>query len=148
MAALKQSATSIFDINLRTGVVALILAAVSAATVMAAPSAQAQTYQLIHDFSGPDGAHPSALVMDAAGHLYGATQNGGTGAACQGGCGVVFRLTHSGSGWVETPLYSFTGCSDGAVPSGGLVLGPDGSLYGTTQVGGSACGGGWQRYGV
>jgi len=141
MAALKQSATSIFDINLRTGVVALILAAVSAATIMAGPSTQAQTYQLIHDFSGPDGAHPSALVMDAAGHLYGATQNGGTSTQCQGGCGVVFRLTHAGSGWVETPLYSFAGCSDGAVPSGGLTLGPDGSLYGTTQVGGSACGG-------
>ena len=109
-------------------------------TAVAGPAAQAQTYQIIHDFSGPDGSHPSALVMDAGGHLYGATQNGGTGAACQGGCGVVFRLTHSGSGWVETPLYSFTGCSDGAVPNPGLTLGPDGNLYGTTQVGGSACG--------
>jgi len=118
----------------------LTLAIMVALAIAAAPSAQAQTYQLIHDFSGSDGAHPSALVMDAAGHLYGATQNGGTGSACQGGCGVVFRLTHSGSGWVESPLYSFTGCSDGAVPSAGLTLGPDGSLYGTTQVGGSACG--------
>ena len=60
----------------------LTLAIVVVLAMAAAPSAQAQTYQLIHDFSGPDGAHPSALVMDAAGHLYGATQNGGAGAAC------------------------------------------------------------------
>ncbi len=119
----------------------LTLAIVLALAIAAAPSAQAQTFQLIHDFSGSDGSHPSALVMDAAGHLYGSTQNGGPSTQCQGGCGVVFRLSHSGSGWIETPLYSFTGCSDGAVPIGGLTLGPDGSLYGTTQVGGSGCGG-------
>jgi uncharacterized repeat protein (TIGR03803 family) len=118
------------------------MAVMFALTAVAVQVAPAQTYQMIHNFGGSDGAHPIALVMDGAGRLYGSTQNGGPSAQCQGGCGVVYRLTHEGSGWIETPLYTFTGCSDGAFPSAGLTFGPDGSLYGTTQVGGSACGGG------
>jgi uncharacterized repeat protein (TIGR03803 family) len=50
---------------------------------------------------------------------------------------VVFRLSASGSGWVLTPLHSFRGePNDGAEPFGGVIIGPDGSLYGTTFEGG------------
>jgi uncharacterized repeat protein (TIGR03803 family) len=51
---------------------------------------------------------------------------------------VVFKIDPSGN---ETVLYSFTGGVDGGYPYGGsLLLGPDGSLYGTTTFGGSGFG--------
>jgi uncharacterized repeat protein (TIGR03803 family) len=46
-------------------------------------------------------------------------------------------LTPTGEGWTETPLYEFTGGSDGASPFGGLVRDGSGNLYGTTAGGGS-----------
>jgi uncharacterized repeat protein (TIGR03803 family) len=80
--------------------------------------------------SGGDGTHPRAsLVMDAAGNLYGTTYDGGDFT-----CGTVFKLNTSGT---ETALHSFTNSSgDGGNPSAGLIIGPDGYLYGTTTTGG------------
>ena len=96
-------------------------------------SASAQTWTVIHSFSGPDGAYPGAgLTMDAAGNLYGTTSGGGA-----HDYGAVFKLTHKPSGWVLTPLYSFSG-PDGNGPSARVMIGPDGTLYGTTTYGGSA----------
>jgi uncharacterized repeat protein (TIGR03803 family) len=109
--------------------------------------AQAQTFTLLHTFTGaPDGANPIAgLVRDAAGNFYGTTQQGGiTGGLCANsglnGCGTVFKLDPSGN---ETVLYRFTGAADGEFPAAGLVRDAAGNLYGTTQYGGvtsSACG--------
>jgi uncharacterized repeat protein (TIGR03803 family) len=109
--------------------------------------AQAQTFTLLHTFTGaPDGANPIAgLVRDAAGNIYGTTQQGGiTGGLCANGglngCGTVFKLDPSGN---ETVLYRFTGGADGQFPSAGLVMDAAGNLYGTTQYGGpvtAACG--------
>lgn len=105
--------------------------------------AQAQTFHVLHYFRGPDGATPwSALTIDPAGNFYGTTSAGGyTGGPCSGwpyftGCGTVFRLWRSGAGWTLTTLYSFTGNEDGGMPLGPVTIGPDGSLYGTTGVGG------------
>jgi hypothetical protein len=52
------------------------------------------SYAILYNFGGaPDGAYPvSALVLDNGGNLYSTTEGGGTGQACQGGCGTVFRL--------------------------------------------------------
>jgi uncharacterized repeat protein (TIGR03803 family) len=49
---------------------------------------------VLHNFSGgSDGDYPIAgLVQDAKGRLYGASLNGGN-SACDGGCGVVFKIT-------------------------------------------------------
>jgi uncharacterized repeat protein (TIGR03803 family) len=96
------------------------------------------TETVLHSFSGADGISPYAgVIMDAKGNLYGTTQNGGTG--CSGtGCGTVFELTPKAGGWTETVLYKFTGSkTDGADPSGTLIQDLKGTLYGTTQIGGT-----------
>jgi len=52
-------------------------------------------FTLLHNFSGaPDGAHPEApLIFDNDHDLYGTTIGGGTGNACDGGCGTVFKMS-------------------------------------------------------
>jgi uncharacterized repeat protein (TIGR03803 family) len=90
---------------------------------------------VLYTFWGRHGKSPAAgLVRDAAGNLYGTTQNGGsTGCADHIGCGVVFKLDETGK---ETVLYTFTGGSDGAYPEAGLILDAAGNFYGTTMGGG------------
>jgi uncharacterized repeat protein (TIGR03803 family) len=139
----QQKAASIFNLSMRTVVVSLLCAGVFATI----PLAQAQTYQVLYNFTGgADGANPYAgLTMDAAGNLYGTANVGGyTGNYCASnyGCGTVFKLTRHSSGWTFTPLYAFKGDdvnggeNDGAYPVAAVTIGPDGSLYGTTEAGG------------
>ncbi len=92
----------------------------------------------IYQFSGPDdGLNPAGnLVFDQAGNIYGITQAGGN-MNCRGGCGTVYKLAHTGSGWVKSTLYAFTGGADGSGPFFGLVIDRAGNLYGTTQLGGA-----------
>jgi len=107
-------------------------------------TAQAQTYNVLYNFTGgADGAKPKAgVTLDQAGNLYGTTSAGGhTGGRCMTeelqGCGTVFKLRHTNSGWIFSPLYTFSGSdSDGAAPFARVIFGPDGSLYGTTAYGG------------
>ena len=55
--------------------------------------------------------------------------------------GQVFKLNREGDGWIFTSLYQFKGGNDGSGPyHGGVVFGPDGSLYGTTAAGGGTGG--------
>ena len=94
------------------------------------------TETLLYSFTGgTDGGLPAGLTMDAAGNLYGTTQQGGVIEGCQGhGCGVVFEIAAGAS---ETVLYTFTGASDGANPQSGVILDKKGNLYGTTIGGGT-----------
>jgi uncharacterized repeat protein (TIGR03803 family) len=115
-----------------------------ALTMMAPSSAKAQTYNVMHSFTGlQDGLYPvSGVTIDGGGNLYGTTNIGGSGANCYEGCGATFELAHRGSGWLFTPLYDFVGGNDGGNSDARLIIGPDGSLYGTTsQGGGTGCGG-------
>jgi uncharacterized repeat protein (TIGR03803 family) len=97
-------------------------------------AAQAQTFQVLHAFTGgPDGGTPYAgLTLDKGGNLYGTAYGGG-----DSGNGTVYKLAHKGSGWVFNPLYSFTGSSDGGNPQARVIFGPNGTLYGTTYYGGA-----------
>ena len=135
MGTLRQSRCFTVDLGARVPTTTFALAIVFALTFATSPTAQAQNFQILHNFTGgPDGATPySGLAMDRAGSLYGSALYDG------GGFGTVFQLKHKGSGWVFNILYSFTGGNDGAGPQfngGALVFGPDGALYGTTNGGG------------
>lgn len=93
-------------------------------------------YSLLYAFGGAGLSSPEArLAIDEAGNLYGTTVSGGTG-ACAGGCGGVFKLsppTQAGGVWSENVLFSFSGTFEGGGgTSGGVTLGPQGALYGTT----------------
>ena len=89
-----------------------------------------------------DGVFPwTSGVINVKGALYGTTQSGGRGTGCPagsyGGCGTVYKVTTSGR---ETVLHSFNGGTDGANPYASLIA-VNGTLYGTTNAGGSSCGG-------
>ena len=103
--------------------------------LMTAVAAQAQTYTVVHKFSGSDGERPtSTLVLDRAGNFYGTAENGGT-----YGYGVLFQLKASGSGWILRPLHYFgqqAGNGYNPLDYGGLTFGPDGALYGSASSGG------------
>ena len=97
-----------------------------------------------HDFGAQpiDGDSPyDGLVIAQSGVLYGTTYYGGNGTGCgnTSGCGTVFEMTpSSGGGWTESVLYNFgITATDGAYPYfGTLLLGNNGTLYGTTSAGG------------
>jgi uncharacterized repeat protein (TIGR03803 family) len=114
-----------------TLVFALTLALV--AVVVPGLPAAAQTYSVLHYFTGgPDGALPlAALTIGPSGVVYGTAAAGGTYRN-----GTVFELKQVNSRWLFSPLHEFTGGSDGSTPFGGVVIGPNGALYGTTQRGG------------
>jgi uncharacterized repeat protein (TIGR03803 family) len=88
---------------------------------------------VLHSFTGgADGGDPLWVVLarDSAGDLYGTTSSGGTANA-----GVVFKIDTLGN---ESVLHSFTGGADGGSPYTGVILGPEGQLYGATAFGGRA----------
>jgi uncharacterized repeat protein (TIGR03803 family) len=104
------------------------------ASLLLAGLSGAQTYQVVHNFSINDGATPyGGPILDGDGNLYGTTYLGG-----KYGNGSVYRLSPRGSSWKFTRLYSFLGGSDGSGPAfGSLAMGPQHTLFGTTESGGS-----------
>jgi uncharacterized repeat protein (TIGR03803 family) len=92
------------------------------------------THTVLHRFKGGrDGATPYGGLTDVNGTLYGTTANGG-GQTKGGCCGTVYSISTSGA---EKVLYRFKGGSDGTAPQGDLI-GVDGTLYGTTVIGGGS----------
>jgi hypothetical protein len=105
------------------------------------------TETVLYNFTGgTDGASPIGnLAFDAAGNLYGTTNYGGNLSCSRSGmgCGVVFELSPTGTGWVESVVHTFIDKEDGAYPLGGVTIDAVGNLYGTTSSGGNinACAG-------
>jgi len=86
---------------------------------------------IIHAFTGPDGSHPFAALMQASdGNLYGTTSQGGV-----YNNGTVFKINASGTSFAV--LHSFGAPGDGAIPHSSVVQGTDTNLYGTTLAGGT-----------
>jgi uncharacterized repeat protein (TIGR03803 family) len=99
-------------------------------------------YTVLHTFSAldangenADGATPGmALTRGPGDVIYGMASYGG-----QNGTGTIFTITTSGK---FTVLYTFSALNasgnnpDGAYPLRSIVAGKDGSLYGTTRLGG------------
>jgi hypothetical protein len=98
------------------------------------------TETVLYNFTGgSDGASPIGnLVFDTAGNLYGTTNYGGdlSRSHCGMGCGVVFELSPTDTGWEETVIHTFHDKSDGGFPLGGVAIDAVGNLYGTTSSGG------------
>ena len=105
------------------------------ASLFAAATSVAQTFQVVHDFVSAEGNDPqSGLVQLNNGDFAGTTV---------GGYGTLFKMDtwgHFGT------TYSFKGSADGSAPHAALVLGPQGILYGTAMKGMKGFGGifGWE----
>lgn len=94
-------------------------------------TAPSVTLSSLYSFTGgTDGGDPNGLMQETNGIFYGTTAAGGA-----HGAGSIFAMTPSGA---VAPLYSFNSASSGAsTPAAGLTQGPDGNLYGTTELGGT-----------
>ncbi|HEY2476362.1 MAG TPA: choice-of-anchor tandem repeat GloVer-containing protein [Candidatus Cybelea sp.] len=88
---------------------------------------------VLHSFGGSDGYWPLASLIDVNGTLYGTT-SGSIASGCGRSCGTVFSITPGGT---ETVLHNFTGSPDGRWPAANLTN-VNGTLYGTTQLGGDS----------
>jgi uncharacterized repeat protein (TIGR03803 family) len=101
---------------------------------------RAGAYSVLYDFRGlnqpggsTDGAGPDGrLAVSGNGTIHGTTSAGGNIA----NLGTAWSIKRSGSTWRYTQLHIF-GTDEANVPHSGLVLGTDGSLYGTSSSGGS-----------
>ena len=105
------------------------------ASLFAAATSVAQTFEVVHDFASDEGSDPqSGLVQLYNGDLAGTTV---------GGYGTLFKMDTWGH---FATVYSFTGSDDGSAPHAALVQGPQGILYGTTMKGMKGYGGifGWK----
>jgi uncharacterized repeat protein (TIGR03803 family) len=106
--------------------------------LIAAAGLQAQTFSALYNFGSTSGdpyapSYSGIVAQGRDGNLYSTAPKGGT---C---CGAVFQITPAGK---LKNLHNFTGSNnDGAFPQGGVTLGSDGNLYGTTYEGGSATAG-------
>lgn len=110
-----------------------LLCLIAALSVLSVPSF-AQTFTNLADFNVADGDGPyyGPLVQGFDGSFYGSTIFGGGYKN-----GNVYEVSPAGK---VTNLYSFCatrGCPDGAEPQNGVILGPNGGLYGTTAGGGA-----------
>jgi uncharacterized repeat protein (TIGR03803 family) len=114
-----------------------ILLLIALALLLAVTAASAQTYTVLHTYPVGSGAYsgitfPQVMSQGRDGNLYGTISNNGA-----KNVGSVFKMTTGGT---LTDIYDFcpgTTCTDGSYPMGGVTLGFDGNLHGTTQAGGT-----------
>jgi len=103
-----------------------------------APALHAQTYTVLQTFpigSGNDSGTgaPQVISQGRDGNLYSTIANDGTN--LNGTAGTVYKVTTGGTLTTVYNFCSLTSCADGVYPRGGVTLGFDGNLYGTTAEG-------------
>jgi uncharacterized repeat protein (TIGR03803 family) len=100
--------------------------------VASAVLSSAQTLTVLHYFQGADGQNPGAVILDAAGNIYGETPAGGNISICGGGCGNIFRIAASSK---EFSAVNFQGTNGNGI-NGPLARNAKGDLFGTAYMGG------------
>src|SRR5216117_2503428 len=102
------------------------------------PTPTGWVHTVLYSFtSGADGGEPyKGVTVDREGNLYGTAVTGGSG-SCEGGCGVIYKLTNSGGKWTHTVLHAFTGGYDGSGPGARVTLDSSGNVYGMAPTGGA-----------
>jgi len=93
------------------------------------------TKSLLFSYTGTtDALLPEGLTVGPNGVIFGMTFPGGDSSAF--GCGTIFALTPPSSAstsWKQQVLHHFQPDTDGCNPNSNYVIGPDGSIYGTTD---------------
>ncbi len=91
------------------------------------------TYNQIYQFgssTNTDGSSPyGPLTIDSAGNIYGTTQAGGL-----YNDGAVYRVSPSNGAWTDSLLYNFTLDFGQSPEPYGVVLAPNGHLYGVIRI--------------
>jgi uncharacterized repeat protein (TIGR03803 family) len=112
------------------------------------PTRTGWSHTVLYSFTGgADGGEPyKGVTIDPGGYsatdvsvgnsLYGTAVTGGSG-SCEGGCGVVYKLTKSNGTWNQTVIYAFTGGDDGSGPGARVTVDRSGDVYGMTPTGGT-----------
>lgn len=99
------------------------------------PTPSGYSITVLHNFRGGarDGANSKArLTAGPRGVLYGTTAAGG-----RWGGGVLFELKPERAGYDERIVYDFGPSAGGNQPDADVLRRADGSLYGTTSIGGN-----------
>lgn len=103
------------------------------------PSPTGWIQSVLYNFTGgADGGEPyKGVTIDRRGNLYGTAVTGGSG-GCEGGCGVLYKLTKSANGtWQQRVIHAFTGGDDGSGPGARVTVDASGNVYGMTPTGGT-----------
>ena len=96
-------------------------------------------YQVLHDFSGPDGNQPESDLIFAGTTLFGTAQFGGRSVSAGPGNGTIFSYNTAAATFQD--VYQFAGWfSDAATPMAGFTA-VGSTLYAATWEGGSSNGG-------
>ena len=102
------------------------------------PTPDGWVHTVLYSFTGgADGGEPyKGVTLDREGNLYGTAVTGGSG-SCEGGCGVVYKLTNSGGTWTQSVIHAFTGGDDGSGPGARVTVDQSGNVYGMAPTGGA-----------
>ena len=94
------------------------------------------TGTILREFGGPNEAYPNASspAFDSSGNLWVTTTNGGV--YNRGTLTALATPTGTGQPWTTKSFFSFPGGSQGGLPDEGVVVGPDGTVYGTLSSAG------------
>ena len=102
------------------------------------PTPNGWVHTVLYSFTGgADGGEPyKGGTLDHEGNLYGTAVTGGSG-NCEGGCGVVYKLSNTGGTWTQTVIHAFTGGNDGSGPGARVTVDGARNIYGMAPTGGA-----------